>query len=47
MKDCIQNKNNKSNMLAKRINSTESYTKVMDLKILQETRNGLNMLQKN
>ena len=50
--DCIYSWNrsykiNKSNMLAKRINSTESYTKVMDLKILQETRNGLNMLQKN
>ena len=50
--DCIYSWNrsykiNKSNMLAKRINSTESYTKVMDLKILEETRNGLNMLKKN
>ena len=45
---CIRSyKINNTNMLAKRINSTESYTKVMDLKILQETRNGLNMLQKN
>ena len=38
---------NKTNMLATRINSTESYTKVMDLKMLPDTRNGLNMRQKN
>ena len=50
--DCIYSWNrsykiNKSNMLAKRINSTESYTKVMDLKMLPDTRNGLNMHQNN
>ena len=33
-------------MLATRINSTESYTKVMDLKILPEPTNRLIMLQK-
>ena len=38
---------NKTNMLATRINSTESYIKVMDLKILSEPRNGLPMLRKN
>ena len=38
---------NKTNKLAKKINSTESYTKVMDLKILPKPRIGLNMLQKN
>ena len=38
---------NKTNMLATRINSTESYTKVMDLKMLPDTRNGLNMHQNN
>ena len=38
---------NKSNMLATRINFTESYTKVMDLKILPWPRNGLRMLHKN
>ena len=37
---------NKTNKLAKNINSTESYTKVMDLKILPEPTNGLIMLQK-
>ena len=50
--DCIYSCNrsykiNKTNMLATRINSTESYTKVMDLKMLPDTRNGLNMRQKN
>ena len=34
-------------MLATRINSSESYTKVMDLKILPEPINGLIILQKN
>ena len=38
---------NKTNMLATRINSTESYTKVMDLKMSPDTRNGLNMHQNN
>ena len=38
---------NKTNMLATRINSSESYTKVIDLKIPPEPRNVLNMLQKN
>ena len=38
---------NKTNMLATKINSTGSSTKVMDLKILPQPRNGLNMLQKN
>ena len=33
-----------TNMLAKRINSTESYTMVMDLNILSEPENSLNML---
>ena len=33
-------------MLATRINSTESYTKVMDFKIFPEPRNGQNMFQK-
>ena len=38
---------NKTNMLATRINSSKSYTKVIDLKIPPEPRNVLNMLQKN
>ena len=38
---------NKTNKLAKKINSSESYTKVMDLKMLPDTRNGLNMHQNN
>ena len=38
---------NKTNKLAKKINSIESYTKVMDLKILPEPRYGLNMFHKN
>ena len=38
---------NKTNKLAKKINSTESYTKVMDLKILPEPSNGLIMLRTN
>ena len=37
---------NKTNKLATKINSTESYTKVMNLKILPEPTNGLIMLQK-
>ena len=37
---------NKTNKLATKINSTESYTKVMDLKILPEPTNSLIMLQK-
>ena len=37
---------NKTNMLATRINSSESYTKVMDLKIPPEPSNVLNKLQK-
>ena len=36
---------NKSNMLALRINSTESSAHVMCLKIWPEPKNGLNMLQ--
>ena len=45
---CIRSyKINKSNKLAIKINSTGSYTKVMDLKILPELRNGLIMLQRN
>ena len=45
---CIRRyKINKNNKLAKKINSTGSYTKIMDLKILPELRNGLIMLQKN
>ena len=45
---CIRSyKINKSNMLTTRINFTESYTKVMDLKILPWPRNGLRMLHKN
>ena len=38
---------NKTNMLATKINSTGSSTKVMALQILPETRNCINMLQKN
>ena len=38
---------NKTNMLATRINSSESYTNVMDLKIPPEPSNVINMLQKN
>ena len=38
---------NKTIMLATKINSIGSSTKVMDLKILSEPRNSLNMLQKN
>ena len=38
---------NKTNMLATKINSTGSFRKVMALQILPETRNGINMLQKN
>ena len=34
-------------MLATKIKSTGSYTKVKGLKILPEPRTGLNMLQKN
>ena len=33
-------------MLARKINSTGSYTKAMDLKFLPEPRNRLKMLQK-
>ena len=45
---CIRSyKFNITNMLAKKINSTDSYTQVVDLKILPEPINGLNMLQKN
>ena len=36
---------NKAIMQSTRITSTESYAKVMDLKILLEPRNNLNMLQ--
>jgi len=36
---------NNTNMLATRINSTESYTTVMDLKVLSEPKNSLDMLQ--
>ena len=43
---CIRSyKINNTNMLAKRINSTESYTTVMDLKVLSEPKNSLDMLQ--
>jgi len=38
---------NKTNKLATKNNSTGSYAKVMDLKILPEPINGLIMLQKN
>ena len=38
---------NKTNMLATKIKSTGSYTKVKGLKILPEPLNGLKMLQKN
>ena len=45
---CIRSyKINKSNKLATKINSTGRYAKVMDLKSLQELRNGLIMFQKN
>ena len=45
---CIRSyKINKSNKLAKKINSTGSYAKVMDLKSLPELRYGLIMFQKN
>ena len=38
---------NKTNKLAKKLNSTESQAKVMDLQILPKPRYGLNMFQKN
>jgi len=36
---------NNSNMLALRINSTGSYAQVMSLKILPESKHGLNIIQ--
>ena len=36
---------NNSNMLALRINSTGSYEQVMSLKILPESKHGLNIIQ--
>jgi len=50
--DCIylcirSSKINKFIKLSSKINSTESYTRIMDLKILPEPRYGLNMFQKN
>ena len=47
MKYSTQNINNKTNMLATRINSIESSAEDMGLKILPEPKNSLNMLQKN
>ena len=38
---------NKTIKLPKKIISTESYTRIMDLKILPEPRYGLFMFQKN
>ena len=38
---------NKIIKLSSKINSTESYTRILDLKILPEPRYGLNMFQKN
>ena len=38
---------NKIIKLSSKINSTESYTRILDLKILAEPRYGLNMFQKN
>ena len=38
---------NKTNKLAKKINSTESYTRIMDFKILPEPRYIRKIFQKN
>ena len=47
MKYYIQNKNNKSIILATRINSIESSAEDMVLNILPEPKNSLDMIQKN
>ena len=45
---CIRGyKINKIIKLSSKINSTESYTRMLDLKILPEPRYGLRMFQKN